>query len=76
MATEQDVLAFFAKHDIVERISDDPCAVRFAPPAVKQRFGLLRLPIKSLARNGIALRTGVPAADKPGRAGRAGKILS
>ena len=32
--------------------------------------------IKNLARNGIALRREVPAADKPGPAGRAGRRLT
>jgi len=31
-STEQDVLAFFAKHDIVDRVSEEPNTVRMLPP--------------------------------------------
>jgi hypothetical protein len=31
-SAEQDVLAFFAKHDIVDRVSEEPNAVRMLPP--------------------------------------------
>jgi len=31
-STEQDVLAFFAKHDIADRVSEEPNTVRMLPP--------------------------------------------
>jgi len=53
-STEQDILAFFAKHDIVDRVSEEPNAVRMLPPkASGQPSG--QATVRMLSRTDVAI---------------------
>eukprot|EP00419_Tripos_fusus_P030592 CAMPEP_0172783770 /NCGR_PEP_ID=MMETSP1074-20121228/204601_1 /TAXON_ID=2916 /ORGANISM="Ceratium fusus, Strain PA161109" /LENGTH=1003 /DNA_ID=CAMNT_0013620769 /DNA_START=57 /DNA_END=3069 /DNA_ORIENTATION=+ len=57
-ATEQDVLAFFAKHDIVDRVSEEVNAVRMLPPKASGKPSG-QATVRMLGRTDVAIATQV-----------------